>query len=75
VKDAALDAALLLAHEQNDHEQLVTLYRKAGLSCIDTKNVDAGCFYLTHAYIFALELGSPKARELHQILVSYGREE
>ena len=75
MNDAALDATLLLAHEQNNYEQLVILYRKAGLSCIDTKNVDAGCFYLTHAYIFALEMGSPNAGELHKVLVSYGREE
>ena len=73
--EADLDAALLLAHEQNDSAQLVALYQKAGLSRIDAKNVDAGCFYLTHAYIFALEMGSPKAVELHEVLVSYGREE
>jgi hypothetical protein len=75
VNDAALDTDFLRANEQSDHEQLVILYRKAGLSCIDAKNVDAGCFYLTHAYIFALEMGSSKVDELHEILVSYGREE
>ncbi len=75
MNEAKLDAALLLAHENNDSEQLVALYQKAGLSCIDAKNVDAGCFYLTHAYIFALEMGSPNAGELHKVLVSYGREE
>lgn len=71
----ALDAALLVAHEKNDYPGLVTLYRQAGLSCIDANDVDAGCFYLTHAYIFALELGSNQATELHKILVAYGREE
>ncbi len=75
MNDPALDAALLRAHEQNDMEQLVILYRQAGLSCLDVNDVDAGCFYLTHAYIFALETGTPKADELHEILVAYGREE
>ena len=72
---AALDAALLQAHANNDLDQLVTLYHKAGLSCIDANDVDAGCFYLTHAYIFALEAGFSEAREIHKVLVSYGREE
>jgi hypothetical protein len=75
VNDTALDAALLVAHEANDYAQLVSLYRQAGLSCIDVNDVDAGCFYLTHAYIFALEVGSDQAKELHKILVAYGREE
>ena len=72
---AALDAALLQAHADDDLGQLVALYQKAGLSCIDANDVDAGCFYLTHAYIFALEAGFFEAREIHKVLVSYGREE
>ncbi|MBL4751638.1 MAG: hypothetical protein JKX71_13840 [Amylibacter sp.] len=72
---ADLDAALLQAHADYDLDRLVTLYQKAGLSCIDANDVDAGCFYLTHAYIFALEAGTSKAREIHKVLVSYGREE
>jgi hypothetical protein len=72
---AELDAALLQAHIDFDLDGLVTLYQKAGLSCIDANDVDAGCFYLTHAYIFALEAGFSKAHEIHKVLVSYGREE
>jgi len=75
VTDRALDAALLRAHDLNDLEGLVALYRQAGLACLDVNDVDAGCFYLTHSYIFALEMGSPKARGLHEILVAHGREE
>ena len=37
--------------------------------------VGAGCFYLTHAYIFALDCGAPEAAAIHQTLVAYGREE
>jgi hypothetical protein len=72
---AKLDVALLQAHAGNDLDALVTLYQKAGLSCLDANEVDAGCFYLTHAYIFALETGSARAGDIHTILVSYGREE
>ncbi len=72
---AALDAALLQAHADCDLELLVALYQKAGLSCIDANDVDAGCFYLTHAYIFALEAGFAQAHDIHTVLVSYGREE
>ncbi len=71
----ALDTALIRAHTDYDLNALVTLYQKAGLSCIDANDVDAGCFYLTHAYIFALEAGFSEAHEIHTVLVSYGREE
>ena len=73
--DAELDEALLKAHEKNDTQKLITLYRQAGLSRLQVNDVDAGCFYLTHAYIFALEAGAPDAKELHQILITHGREE
>ena len=72
---AALDAALLQAHAKYDLDGLVALYQKAGLSRIEANDVDVGCFYLTHAYIFALEAGTSKACEIHKVLVSYGREE
>ena len=75
MNDAVLDAAMLAAHESNDLEQLVAFYQKAGLSRIATNDVDAGCFYLTHAYIFALEAGMSQAKEIHRTLVAYGREE
>lgn len=75
MKDAELHTALLRAHEQNDLKQLVILYRKAGMSRLDTNDVDAGCFYLTHAYIFALEAGLSLAKEIHGTLVAHGREE
>jgi hypothetical protein len=32
-------------------------------------------FYLTHAYVFALELNHPQASELRQRLIDAGREE
>ena len=68
----ALDALLLDAHEAGDHRALIGLYSKAAQQA---KTQEAACFYLTHAYIFALEQGDPRAVSLHQDLKSRGREE
>ncbi|MBY6114347.1 hypothetical protein KUW09_07705 [Mameliella alba] len=67
----ALDDLLLSAHDADDRPALVGLYEQAA----DTANdLDAACFYLTHAYIFALELGDPRAATLHARLMAEGRE-
>lgn len=68
---SALDAQLLAAHEANDGATLVTLYTQAADEADD---VDTACFYLTHAYIFALELGHPDTETLRARLVKHGRE-
>ncbi|MEQ8257142.1 MAG: hypothetical protein RH980_13940, partial [Roseovarius confluentis] len=63
---AVLDNAMIAAHEAHDSSALIQLYTKAA----DTANdLDASCFYLTHAYVFALEAGAPDARRLHARLV------
>jgi hypothetical protein len=67
---SALDAELLDAHACGDKPALVTLYAKAADSA-DT--IDAACFYLTHAYIFALELGHQDVAALHARLSKHGR--
>lgn len=67
----ALDAQLLAAHDTNDIAVLVDLYIQAADQSDD---VNAACFYLTHAYVFALELGSYKAVNLRDRLVTHGRE-
>lgn len=69
----ALDAALLVAHEAKDNAMLVRLYRQAGEDALADDEVQ-GCFYLTHAYVFALEAGFDEAAEIHAILVAHGRE-
>lgn len=75
MNDAELDAALLKAHAKSDVAQLIALYQQAGQRNLDQGDVNAGCFYLTHAYIFALEAGVPEANALRKILISYNREE
>ncbi len=67
-----LDSRLLAAHERDDRLALVTLYSEAAASVDD---VEAAAFYLTHAHIFALELGLPEAVDLRARLVEMGREE
>ncbi|WP_299626855.1 hypothetical protein [uncultured Tateyamaria sp.] len=66
-----LDARLLAAHEQSDVAVLVALYREAADVA---KDEETRGFYLTHAYIFALELGHPDAPCLRARLVEMGRE-
>lgn len=67
-----LDAALLAAHAAGDRRALVELYTKAA----DTAaSAEAAGFYLTHAYVFALEAGLPEAAALRARLKAEGREE
>ena len=69
-----LDARMIAAHEAHDLPALITLYTQAA----DTANdIDAACFYLTHAYIFALEAGAPwveiDVRLCHGRAIRFGR--
>jgi hypothetical protein len=66
-----LDSAMIHAHETGDRAALISLYTQAA----DRANtLDAACFFLTHAYIFALEAGALEAAHLHARLVAHGRE-
>lgn len=66
----SLQERLLAAHARDDRTALVSLYTEAA----DTAGaIDAACFYLTHAYIFALERGDPATRSLYDRLKAHGR--
>jgi electron transfer flavoprotein alpha/beta subunit len=66
-----LDARLLAAHAAGDRAGLIALYEEAARGA----NTDtARSFYLTHAYVFALEAGDPHAEDLRRDLVAMGRE-
>jgi hypothetical protein len=67
----SLDCRLLAAHATDDRKALVSLYTEAADQAVDES---AACFYLTHAYIFALELGHPQVSTLRSRLVAAGRE-
>jgi hypothetical protein len=66
----SLQDRLLAAHARDDRTALVGLYTEAADMAA---NVDAACFYLTHAYIFALEKGDPASDALYQRLKAEGR--
>ena len=67
----SLDRQLLEAHDANDTAALVSLYMQAA---DDTDDINAACFYLTHAYVFALERGDKAADALRERLAAHGRE-
>ncbi len=67
-----LDKRMIAAHEARDQAALIRLYTEAADAAND---LTAQCFYLTHAYIFALEAGAPQATDLHARLKAHGREE
>ncbi|SLN25703.1 hypothetical protein [Ruegeria meonggei] len=68
-----LDRLLLDAHDRNDHAALIRYYTLAADTCEQAQDIDAACFYLTHAFVFALECGAAEADALNQRLVAHGR--
>lgn len=66
-----LNARLLAAHDTQDTSLLSMLYTQAAATSAEP---DAAGFYLTQAYIFALEAGLPEAADLHKQLVAMGRD-
>ena len=61
---------VLDAHARGDGVALAGLYTQAADAADD---IDASCFYLTHALVFALEAGLPEAATLNARLVAHGR--
>lgn len=67
-----LNEALLAAHETANKAALVDLYAQAA-TLADSE--DAEAFFLTNAYVFALDCGAPDADRLWSRLRDLGREE
>jgi len=65
-----LDARLLAAHGAGDAGALVALYAEAAEAAADPL---ARAFYLTHAWIYALDTGHPETEALHRRLAADGR--
>ena len=70
---AALDAALLEAHAGGDVAALAALYRRAADLAEGEGEDDACCFFLTQAWVFALDAGDAVADALHDRLAVRGR--
>ncbi|MCP4317230.1 MAG: hypothetical protein GY789_14765 [Hyphomicrobiales bacterium] len=69
-----LDAALIDAHRQSDGRKIAELYLLAGELAQVSGDTEKACFYLVHAYVFALQEGMELASELHARLKVLGRE-
>lgn len=67
---SALDARLLAAHAQDNADALITLYTEASEQAPEEV---ARAFFLTHAFIYALEAGDARASDLHTRLQAMGR--
>lgn len=66
-----LDTRLLAAHAADDRAALIALYAEAAEQAAGDVT---RAFYLTHAYVFALETGSALAAALRARLVAMGSE-
>ncbi|GGE61776.1 hypothetical protein [Actibacterium pelagium] len=69
----ALEKAILDAHARHDMDDLVRFYTIAGDDAEAEQDIDAACFYLTHAFVFALEAGCSEAKALNKRLAQHGR--
>lgn len=69
-----LHLQLLNAHRQNDTDSLAILYGEAADIAAQNGDTDEACFYLTQAYVFALDSGLPVAAQYNQRLADRGRD-
>ncbi|NND18706.1 MAG: hypothetical protein HKN98_09015 [Silicimonas sp.] len=69
----AIDRRLLAAHSEGDLATLVRLYREAGERAEADGDRDRAAFFLTHAWIYALEAGLGEAEVLRSVLRKWGR--
>ena len=65
----SLDSRLLAAHARGDIAALVRLYAEAAEHAAE----EARGFFLTQAYVYALESGHPAAPDLRAALARDGR--
>ena len=73
MNSAELERALLKAHAETDATALIRLYTLAGDQAEVAGEIDRACFYLTHAFVFALEAGAAEADPLNARLAERGR--
>ena len=70
---AALERELLAAHEAGDGEALTGLYALVADKAEASDDIDSAAFFLTHAWIFALERGDARAEAIRARLANWGR--
>ena len=69
-----LEDRLLAAHENGDSAALSVLYREAADAAEEAGERDRAAFFLTHAWVFALDAGMSSAESAHATLVAWGRD-
>ncbi len=69
-----LNERMLAAHAAGDGAALAGLYALAAEHAGAGGEAGAAAFFLTHAYVFALEAGAPAAAGFRARLVAMGRE-
>lgn len=74
MNEAGLDRELLAAHAAGDAARLIAGYTAAADLAEAAGDVTRACFFLTHAWVFALEAGDARATTLRARLVAHGRE-
>ncbi len=74
MNDEALERQILAAHRDGDGSAVAELYLVAANRAERAGDLDRACFFLTQAWVFALEAGNPLAIELRARLVAHGRE-
>lgn len=71
-----LQRDMLQAHERNDLGALPPLYLAAARLRESQGDIDAACFFYTHAYVYALDCGDREiADTARNLLRSHGRDE
>ena len=70
-----LNSKILNAHKNGNISILVDIYVMLGNEELKKSAIKSGCFLLTQAFVYALESGDCRAKEIREILISYGREE
>ena len=55
--DSTLQSRMLAAHKRTDLSALPALYLEAARVREEGGDVDAACFFFTHAYVYALDAG------------------
>lgn len=70
-----LDQRIREAQATGDTDLLAEIYTVLGKSEIANGRIHEGAFFLVQAYVYALEAGSPCAKDIHAILKAHGREE
>jgi hypothetical protein len=71
---STLESDLMRAHASGDAGRLAELYFTAARAEETDGRTDAACFFLTQAYVFALEAGSRRATDIANRLRAYQRE-